>query len=142
MWCPIFIVSATHIPNSQLTQQCSSSFISLLREISQIPPQKTTTVRPRTNDSYPAIEIFRQWIVQLHINFSPLPLGSTSIIFRLLFPEEDVSRRYDMQETKLLQHLAEGLGVNARKLEQWRSDGSSGCLGKELRKLLETICPV
>jgi DNA ligase N terminus len=142
VWYPVFIVSAFHNLHKQMNSQYSLSFVSLLREISQIPPQKTTAIRLRTNDSHPAIKIFRRWNEQLRNDYSPLPPGSTSIIFRLLFPEEDACRKYGMQETKLCQLLAECLGVNAQNLEQWHSEGSSGCLGKELETVLENNCSV
>ena len=119
------------------------SFGSLLHEIAKLPSRTVTTPRSRTyNHSYPALDIFRRWVSHLRNRFSPLPSGSTSIIFRLLFPEEDIRRKYDMQETRLAQCLAECLGVNAQKLERWCLQGSSGCLGKELEITLEKSCPV
>jgi len=49
-----------------------------------------------------------------------------------------VNRRYDMQETRLAQHLAHVFGTTSdpkgdgSRLARWNADGSSGCLGVEV----------
>jgi len=59
-----------------------------------------------------------------------------------------VNRRYDMQETRLAQQLARVFGVskgsNGRGscLVRWGADGSSGCLGAEVRTILEASAGV
>lgn len=119
------------------------SFCSLLREISQVLPQKATATRRRsTGPNYPSLDILNRWIAHLHKLFYPLPLGTTAIVFRMLFPEEDTRRKYDMQETRLAQYLAECFGVDGKRFQGWFSESSSGCLGNELRLTLERICPV
>lgn len=57
-------------------------------------------------------------------------------MFRLLFPEEESRRKYDMQETRLACALAECFGFDATSLQEWNAEGSSGCLGQELRRIL------
>ena len=67
---------------------------------------------------------------------------SSIAIFQLLFPDMDVNRKYDMQEARLAQHLAKVFGVSSNsggigsRLSRWSADGSSGCLGTELNKIL------
>jgi len=79
-----------------------SSFVSLLHDISQIPPQKSR--HPRWCDSekgrvpYPALNILHRWIAKLHNRYAPLQPNTTLTFFRLLFPEEDVGRKYGLQE--------------------------------------------
>jgi DNA ligase-4 len=69
-------------------------------------------------------------------------------IFRLSFPDMDVNRRYDMQEARLAQHLAHIFGASrnsggrASSLSRWNADGSSGCLGIEVREILAAAASV
>jgi len=55
----------------------------------------------------------------------------------------DVNRRYDMQEARLAQHLARVFGASndpkgrGSGLTRWNVDGSRGCLGAEVRAILE-----
>ncbi len=77
------------------------------------------------------------------------------VLFRLLFPEEDVRRRYNLKETRLAGMLCDVLGVprNSEKgkaLLRWgewtdRSETRprTGCLGDEVKKLISatyTVC--
>ncbi|KAF8892101.1 hypothetical protein BD779DRAFT_1510846 [Infundibulicybe gibba] len=117
-----------------------SFFCSLLREISQIPKRATSSNQNRSS-SFPALEVFRRWISELHNRFSPVPPGTTAIVFRLLFPEEDARRKYHMQETTLAKALGQSLGLDPAHLDKWAADGSSGCLGEELKALLEASYP-
>jgi DNA ligase 4 len=91
---------------------------------------------------YPAVRILRRWITELHNRFLPLSFSSTAIIFRLLFPEEDVRRKYDMQEDRLSQYLSECFGIQDQRLRGWRRYDSSGCLGKELKRHLNNVSAV
>ncbi|KAJ6581305.1 hypothetical protein B0H19DRAFT_1018028 [Mycena capillaripes] len=116
-----------------------SFFVSLLREISlhSRPRTKGNTHRPH-NASYPALVTLKNWITSLRSKFAPLPDNTTVIVFRLLFPEEDTRRKYDMQESRLASALADCFGIShaATPLRQWAADGSSGCLGEEVLKIL------
>ncbi|KAJ7245174.1 hypothetical protein B0H12DRAFT_1211485 [Mycena haematopus] len=114
-----------------------SFFVSLLREISLYSrPKKTGTKHDEPSASYPALLILNNWVKTLRSKFAPLPPNTTAIVFRLLFPEEDTRRKYDMQETRLASALADCFGTSAIPLRQWAADGSSGCLGEELLKVL------
>jgi DNA ligase-4 len=77
------------------------------------------------------------------------------VLFRLLFPEEDVRRRYDLKETRLACVLCDVLGVpkhtsKGKALLRWKewTDGSetrpkTGCLGDEVREVISatyTVC--
>lgn len=80
----------------------------------------------------------------------PLPPNTGVQFFRLLFPEEDVRRKYDIQETRLAQLLAGVLGVatdgpDARgfRLVNWAGqvpevgNSTRGCLGHEIEQVLK-----
>ena len=95
------------------------------------------------NKDYPAIRVFSQWVAYLRATFEHKEIEDTSTaIFRLLFPDMDVNRRFDMQEARLAQHLIRILGTSTRvnatgsRLSRWSADGSSGCLGVEVREIL------
>ncbi|CAK5273911.1 unnamed protein product [Mycena citricolor] len=79
---------------------------------------------------------FNNWIDRLRSQFSPLPEGTTAAVFRLLFPEQDVAFRYDMQEKRLASALAACYGFPEDNLTAWMSETSLGCLGDDLRKSL------
>ena len=117
-----------------------SSFCSLLHEISGIKPFSTTHWRSfpknETQTSYAALDILNRWLDALRKHYSSLPPGTTAIFFRLLFPEEDTKRKYEIQEKRLAGYLSGILGVSRKKLESWDSEGATGCLGNELQRLL------
>lgn len=118
------------------------SFCSLIREISRVRPHKVQAISLGNNQTYPAREIFRRWLDELKRLYTPLPSGTTATVFKLLFPEEDHHRKYNMQETRLAEHLAECFGLNSRQLQQWCEGNSSGCLGEELKLVLRTFSTV
>jgi len=95
-----------------------------------------------SNQTYPTRQIFRRWLIQLKRVYSPIPPGTTAIVFKLLFPEEDHHRKYDLQETRLAQCFGECFGLDVRQLLQWRAETASACLGEELKLLLEKASPV
>ncbi|KAJ6591764.1 hypothetical protein DFH09DRAFT_1137908 [Mycena vulgaris] len=112
-----------------------SFFVSLLREISHHIPRKAG-IRRDKHSEYPALVVLSKWIVRLRSEFAPLPEGTTAVVFRLLFPEEDTRRKYEMRETKLASALADCFGISATPLRNWGADGSTGCLGDEVLKVL------
>lgn len=123
-----------------------ASFASLCHEISKIPPRpvKSPQHRPASLPASPqALQILRRWVTELRRRFSPLPPNTTAILFRLLFPEEDYRRKYDLQETALARHLSKVLCVatgsagRGGALKNWAADATLGCLGEEVRKLLQ-----
>ena len=89
-------------------------------------------------EGHPAFRVFSCWVDELRRRFTPLPAGTTHSVFRLLFPEEDVQRKYGMQEKLLCAHLAQCTSVPIEELRYWDVEGSSGCLGQELQKALLT----
>lgn len=109
---------------------------SLFREIASIVPRpaKNGNTRDKNNDSLP-VQTFKRWVNALHQKFGTPRPGTTAAIFRLLFPEEDGQRKYDMKEPKLIDELAKCYGVDPRRFTQW--SGVSGCLGDEVRAYLE-----
>ncbi|KAJ7126560.1 hypothetical protein C8R43DRAFT_1134885 [Mycena crocata] len=113
-----------------------SFFVSLLREISLHSRPRKAGVKRDKHIAYPALAIFGKWIARLRSEFAPLPEGTTATVFRLLFPEEDARRKYDMKETRLASTLADCFGVSAEPLRKWGTDGSSGCLGDQVLKIM------
>lgn len=82
--------------------------------------------------------IFSLWVETLKKNYSPLPRDTTAHVLRLLFPEEDSHRKYDLQEARLSQLLPECLDtatfspVSTAGLKRWSQQHNSGCLGQEI----------
>ena len=50
-------------------------------------------------------------------------------------------RKYDMQETRLAQELAKCIGISVQgrgdALKWWNGENSLGCLGEEVKKVIE-----
>ncbi|KAF8159724.1 hypothetical protein B0H34DRAFT_704613 [Crassisporium funariophilum] len=133
------------LPDSQEQSGVPFSFFcSLVREISRVQPCSTRTRlkdrKKTTALEYPTLQVFRQWVAELHRRFSPLPPNTTSICFRLLFPEDDIRRKYDIQEARMTQLLADSFGVDAKIFQKWGLEEASGCLGQELKVVLERTC--
>ncbi|KAJ7623353.1 hypothetical protein FB45DRAFT_837508 [Roridomyces roridus] len=110
-----------------------SFFVSLIREISTHTRPRRTGSR-RDKQHHPALDVLKNWIAHLRSEFSPLPQETTARVFRLLFPEEDTRRKYDMQETRLAAALADCFSV--QQLCDWGTDSSSICLGDHVLKVL------
>ncbi|KAK2463717.1 hypothetical protein APHAL10511_004468 [Amanita phalloides] len=89
-----------------------------------------------TKRGHPALQVFVRWVHDLRRRFTPLPIGTTHSVFRLLFPEEDARRKYGMQETLFCSHLAQCIGVSSDELHRWNTGGAHGCLGQELQKII------
>lgn len=112
-----------HLLNSE-----SLSFVALCREISSDAVRKRAS---RDHDS-PALAVLKRWIRELRKEYSPLPPGTTAIVFRLLFPEEDKRRVYHMKETLLTRRLSDLFGLKDGRLQSWNNSSASGCLGREV----------
>lgn len=116
-----------------------SSFVSLLHQIANVPVH---IVSSRVNKNTPACRspsgILAKWVENLQNNYSPLPRDTTTHVLRLLFPEEDSHRKYDLQEARLSQLLPDCLDTSAfppistARLKQWSKQQNSGCLGQEI----------
>lgn len=124
------------------------SFVSLVSAISQIKPRYVHRNSEERSKLSPVYRTFCNWIAELHKRYEPLPPGTTGVIFRLLFPEEDIGRKYGMQETALAQQLATTLLVSTSSngrgsgLTAWNGEGSTGCLGHEVERLMENTSTV
>jgi len=118
------------------------SFVSLLHEISGSPPQRSR-LHNRSRIAYPALQTFSLWVSELRTRFTPLPANTSIIVFRLLFPDQDSRRKYDLKETKLARNIADCLGVSldgrGESLRLWNSEYHSGCLGEEVKRLMDEI---
>ncbi|KAK0446631.1 hypothetical protein EV421DRAFT_1901481 [Armillaria borealis] len=111
-----------------------SFFTSLLTAIAQVSSNKNVK---RSKTDYPALTKFRLWVDAFRKRYPNPAKGTTATIFRLLFPEEDVRRKYDMQEKRLAQALGDALATSDPRLFKWDQDGASGCLGAEVRHVME-----
>ncbi|KAA1470337.1 hypothetical protein DENSPDRAFT_797606 [Dentipellis sp. KUC8613] len=119
-----------------------SFFIALLRRISQVRPQEANSIRQPSGASYPALRIFEDWIAQLQQLYPSAPPGMGSVIFRLLFPEEDIQRRYQLQEKLLGRTLCIVLNksnesIYGHTLKTWNAEHTLGCLGDAVRRVLQ-----
>ncbi|KAI0369767.1 hypothetical protein BV20DRAFT_1044223 [Pilatotrama ljubarskyi] len=119
-------------------------FVELVQAIGAIKPHKATQKQPR-NTRYvdtPAYKTFKRWLAALRERYSPLPSSVTSILFCMFFPEEDVRRKYGMQETRLAQYLCKILGVSSssdgrgERLRHWKGEDHLGCLGDEVETVM------
>jgi DNA ligase 4 len=121
------------------------SFVSLLHAISNVKPNKATGIKKSSRNS--VRDTFTRWVVKLRQTYDPLPEGTGAVLFRLLFPEEDVQRKYDLQETRLAKALADVLCMQGDRgqqcLRDWNiGDNSTGCLGREVEDVVETFSSV
>ncbi|OSD05314.1 hypothetical protein PYCCODRAFT_1385066 [Trametes coccinea BRFM310] len=121
-----------------------SFFVELIQAIAAIKPHQATERQPRTTryaDS-PVYKTFKRWLTTLRERYTPLPPGTTATIFRLLFPEEDVHRKYGMQEARLAEYIAKIIGVSSashgrgERLRKWKGEDSLGCLGYEVETVM------
>lgn len=122
-----------------------NSFSSLVRAISGIKPKSRRAQASRSSKlstDYPALDKFKLWVARLHSQFAPLPEGTTAICLRLLFPEDDIARKYDIQEPRMTTLLAKSFGLDMSKFEGWQHEETSGCLGDELALVLDKSCIV
>lgn len=94
-------------------------------------------------------EIFTKYIDHLR-NHGLYSADNGVIMLLLLFPEEDSRRKFGMQETRMCTLLTKiltemGFGErNASSLSQWAglatgtNAGRAGCLGEEVRRIMQT----
>ncbi|RPD64481.1 hypothetical protein L226DRAFT_545021 [Lentinus tigrinus ALCF2SS1-7] len=121
-----------------------SFFVELVDAIADIRPHKVSEKQSRTTRyvETPAYKTFRRWVERFRERYSPLPPDTTAIVFRLLFPDEDVKRKYGLQETRLAQHLVKILGVSSatqcrgERLRNWQQEDTMGCLGDEVKDVM------
>ncbi|KAG7093893.1 hypothetical protein E1B28_007532 [Marasmius oreades] len=109
-------------------------FTSLIREIA-----KDTSPNTHGQPQNP-LDTFNRWLQKLRNDFSPFPPGTTSAIFRFLFPHEDARRKFGMQETALSRELAKCLCISDSRLLEWETKGETISLGDQLRHILEPAC--
>lgn len=120
------------------------SFVSLVDHVARIKPRKANVRGPKDpHRKSSVVQTFQNWVSELHRRYDPLPPGTTAIVFRLLFPEEDAKRKYDMQEARLANAISKALCVShtphgrGQRLSTWKAENAVGCLGHEVRKVLE-----
>lgn len=87
------------------------------------------------------------WITELHSRFSPLPPDTTAVFFRLFFPEEDVQRKYGIQEKKLSDYLRDILSPGVRGTTcEWdrvlQAQPDATCFGEKVVKAFKVMSMV
>ena len=104
------------------------------------------SLKGNSNDT--PIDKFERWVKFVRTRAGGVPPETGVVLFRLLFPEEDIRRRYDLKETRLACMLCGVLGVpkhssKGKALLRWGewTDGSetrpkTGCLGDEVREVI------
>jgi DNA ligase-4 len=119
------------------------SFCHLVRAIGSVEPASVAGRRkPTSRFDYPALNKFELWVKELRAKYFPLRPGTTTVCFKFLFPEEDVRRKYNIQETAMMKSLAESLGKQRGDFDGWNQKEASGCLGHEVKNALAESCSV
>lgn len=138
----LWVVSQTSVRMHPTDDFCS--FVSLVDHVARIKPRKANVRGPKDpHRKSSVVQTFQNWVSELHRRYDPLPPGTTAIVFRLLFPEEDAKRKYDMQEARLANAISKALCVShtphgrGQRLSTWKAENAVGCLGHEVRKVLE-----
>ena len=116
----------------------------LFDRLSSIKP-KQPGGQPSTSKS--PIEIFRHWLSALD---KPTHYHGL-LLFRLIFPQFDIRRRYGLKESLLARELPKALSFSTRSLDHWNKKISldtseyidakksrAGCLGNTLEAILKT----
>ncbi|OCH96368.1 hypothetical protein OBBRIDRAFT_830240 [Obba rivulosa] len=120
-------------------------FVSLIEAIGDIRSRNASGKghRKTSSPSVPVVQTFKRWVAELQRRHTPIPPGTTAAVFRMLFPQEDVRRKYGMQETRLAQYIAKILGVSTAphargaRLANWTAEDAKGCLGAEVKYIME-----
>ncbi|KAI0091748.1 hypothetical protein BDY19DRAFT_991426 [Irpex rosettiformis] len=122
-----------------------SFFVSLLEAIASIRPRKSNETSKKTYKDI-ALRKLDNWIAELHRQYSPLPPGTTAVFFRLLFPEEDMQRKYGVQEKKLCDYLHDIFSSGARgmmcewdRVLQVQGTKDTTCFGERVKRALEAM---
>jgi DNA ligase-4 len=130
---------AVTIPIGPTYETPDSRFVSLLHQIANIPTHSTSSrVNKQASVRRSPTSALARWVENLQNNYSPLPRDTTIHVLRLLFPEEDSHRKYDLQEARLSQLLPDCLDtsifppISTARLKQWSKQQNSGCLGQEI----------
>ncbi|KAJ3865146.1 hypothetical protein EV359DRAFT_39465, partial [Lentinula novae-zelandiae] len=98
----------------KLSQLISLSFAELVQEIAKKSKAKSIAERKaaakdQAKTWFPALSVFKACSQDLQAG--PLPPGTTSILFRFLFPEEDHKRKFGLRNKNLIRDIAGSLGV-------------------------------
>ncbi|KAJ3731805.1 hypothetical protein DFJ43DRAFT_1077544 [Lentinula guzmanii] len=82
---------------------------------------------------FPVLDVFKRFSRDMQAG--PLSPGTTSIIFRFLFPEEDHKRKFGLRDKTLIRDIADSLGINEETLMD--QDDFVGCPGDKVREFLD-----
>ncbi|KZT61412.1 hypothetical protein CALCODRAFT_9671 [Calocera cornea HHB12733] len=117
-------------------------FSRLIEEFGKVKPEnasRRSSSASSAGKSRKHMDVLQSWLARLD---HPLCPGTGTAFFHFLFPEEDMDRKYNMQEAKLSRLLADVFVVDAtpgkrgHRLACWK-ESAEGCLGREVQLLLE-----
>lgn len=109
-----------------------SSFIKLLTAISSVTRRAAAT---KTTKCLTPLDHVSHWLSSLKHLDQSLPVGTWGAFFRLLFPDQDIRRRYGMRDDIMLSALKKCLGLRSEDFERW--DKRFSCLGAAVHAALE-----
>lgn len=124
------------------------SFLSLTEAFAAIEPKRVGQKSRASAQESLQTKTLRKWVNALRERYSPLLPGTTAVFFRLFFPEEDVARKYGLQETRLARYISDVYAIptsphsRGAALLHWNENDATGCFGKEVGLLLEPTCTV
>ncbi|KAJ3806554.1 hypothetical protein F5876DRAFT_49818, partial [Lentinula aff. lateritia] len=121
----------------ELSQLISLSFAELVQEIAKKSKAKSIAERKAAGKDqaktwFPALSVFKAYSRDLQAG--SLPSGTTSIIFRFLFPEEDHKRKFGLRDKSFIRDIADSLGVSEDAFCE-RCD-FAGCPGDHVHEFL------
>ncbi|EIW79187.1 DNA ligase/mRNA capping enzyme [Coniophora puteana RWD-64-598 SS2] len=120
--------------------------VSLFEAIARIKP-KDASAPQSARGAHPALAILRDWITELRKRYATQSPQVAARIQRLLFPEDDAHRRYDLQEPRLAQYISACLNpanfapTTKARLTGWSNWEGTGCLGLEVARLAKGSTP-
>ncbi|KAJ3879815.1 hypothetical protein F5051DRAFT_349554 [Lentinula edodes] len=112
-------------------------FAELVQEIAKKSKAKSIAERKAAGKDqsktwFPALSVFKAY--SRNLQAGPPPPGTTSILFRFLFPEEDHKRKFGLRDKSLIRDIADSLGVTEDALcEQC---DFAGCPGDHVYEFL------
>lgn len=161
--CDLITAIGSTEPKSIQSRLRKKKSISTLNSISNLSGSGSTSSAGLLSQGNKSVERLENWLGQLNrfhskdriedeeeaffttSSTSPLthhlPYGTSTIFFRLFYPEEGVRRRYGLKESNSINHLEKYFNKKKGRFNFWDNNfslqSSSGCLGIEIQKLLE-----
>lgn len=107
---------------------------------------KLSRTKPKANSAYPARDVLKEWLDDIRYEYGRdkhdlIPETTFLSILRLLLPEEDVRRKYHLQEFSIIKLLPDCLAIPDTLFKDWRAVEDDGvtcyeALGLKLEEIL------